>query len=145
MLRPQPDAGAVGEPKTASFRLLLRHLQSLPFPDPFNPAVADRPAGLAQQGGHLAVAVAKSAEAVSVRRPLLHVGNVMLMLELSEEIRGCLRHAEECARKAEETSRPSLREFSGNEGRWFLLAHSYQFVKKLKDFRKAVSDRGVLD
>jgi hypothetical protein len=48
----------------------------------------------------------KSAEAVSVRRPLLHVGNVMLMLELSEEIRGCLRHAEECARKARCGSSP---------------------------------------
>jgi hypothetical protein len=68
------------------------------------------------------------------------------MLELSEEIRGCLRHAEECARKAEQTSRPSLREnFLEMERRWLRLAHSYQFAKKLKNFRKAVSDRGVLD
>jgi len=34
------------------------HLQPLPFPDPFDPPIADRPARLGQQGGHLAIAVA---------------------------------------------------------------------------------------
>jgi hypothetical protein len=56
---------------------------------------------------------------------------------LSEEIRGCLRHAEECARKAQEANKPRLREdFLEMERRWLRLAHSYQFAKKLKSFGK---------
>ena len=58
MLRPQPDAGAVRQPKPAAFRLLLRDLQPLPLPDPLDPLVADQPAGITQQGGDLAIAVA---------------------------------------------------------------------------------------
>jgi hypothetical protein len=58
MLGPQTNARAVREPKTAAFGLLSGHLQSLTPPDPFYPAVADRPAGLAQQGGNLAIAIA---------------------------------------------------------------------------------------
>ncbi len=57
-LRPQAHARAVGKPKTAWFRLLLRDLEPLPFPDPLDPAVTDRPAGLAQQGSDLAITVA---------------------------------------------------------------------------------------
>jgi hypothetical protein len=56
---------------------------------------------------------------------------------LNEELRGCFRHAEECARKAREATRPKLREdFLEMERRWLRLAHSYQFARKLKSFRK---------
>jgi hypothetical protein len=56
---------------------------------------------------------------------------------LNEEISGCFRHAEECARKAREATRPKLREdFLEMERRWLRLAHSYQFARKLKSLRK---------
>ena len=61
---------------------------------------------------------------------------------LTNEIQVCLRHAEECACKAEEASRPNSREnFLEIRRRWLRLAHSYQFAKELKGFRKAESDR----
>ncbi len=50
--------------------------------------------------------------------------------DLSEEIRGCLRYAEECARKASEANTPRLRkDFLEMERRWLRLARSYQFQK----------------
>ena len=59
------------------------------------------------------------------------------MLEnLTDEIRVCLRHAEDCARKAAEASRPNAREnFLEMQRRWLRLAHRYQFAKQLKGFR----------
>ena len=69
IFRPQPHARPIGEPKTASFGLFVRDLQPLPFPDPFDPAVADRPTRLAQEGSDLAIAVAAIAP-----RQLDHVG-----------------------------------------------------------------------
>jgi hypothetical protein len=60
---------------------------------------------------------------------------------LSDEIQVCLCHAEECARKAEEASRPNSREnFLEMQRRWLRLAHRYQFAKDVKGFRKAVLD-----
>jgi len=58
VFRPQPDAGPIGQPQTAPFGLFVRNLQPLTLPDPFDPSVTDQPAGLAQQGGNLAIAVA---------------------------------------------------------------------------------------
>ena len=58
MLRPQPDARPVGEPKPPAFRLLLGDLQPLTLPDPLDPRVADQPAGITQQRSDLAVAIA---------------------------------------------------------------------------------------
>ena len=56
---------------------------------------------------------------------------------LNEEVQGCFRHAEECARKAREATKPNLREgFLEMEQRWLRLAHSYQFAKKLKSYRR---------
>ena len=61
----------------------------------------------------------------------------MMLNNLSEEIRGCLRYAEQYARKGKETNTPKLREdFLEMERRWLRLAHSYQFAKKLKSFGK---------
>ena len=62
--------------------------------------------------------------------------NIVMLENLSEEIRGCLRYAAERARKAKESSKLNLREdFLEMERRWLRLAHSYQFAKKLKNFR----------
>jgi hypothetical protein len=58
MLRPQPDARSIGEPQPPAFGLLLRDLQPLTSPDPLDPRVADEPAGITQQRGDLAVAIA---------------------------------------------------------------------------------------
>lgn len=58
MLRSQPDARAVCEPQATAFRLFVRNLQPLTPPDPFDPLVVHQPAGMAQQRGDLAIAVA---------------------------------------------------------------------------------------
>ena len=66
----------------------------------------------------------------------------MMLDKLSEEIRGCLRYAEGCARKAKETNKPKLREeFLEMERRWLRLAHSYQFYQFAKKLKNLVSDR----
>ena len=57
-LGPQADARAVRKPKTAAFGLLVGDLEPLSLPDPLDPPVTHRPAGLAQQGSDLTVAVA---------------------------------------------------------------------------------------
>jgi hypothetical protein len=58
VLRPEPDARTVGEPKTPSFCLFVGNLQALAPPDPLDPLVVDEPARLTQQRGDLAIAVA---------------------------------------------------------------------------------------
>jgi hypothetical protein len=57
-LRPYPDTGPIGQPKTAPFGLFGWDLQPLPFPDPLDSPITDRPTRLTQQGSHLAVAIA---------------------------------------------------------------------------------------
>src|SRR5260370_27545964 len=57
MLGPQADAGAIGQPQPSAFGLLGRHLQPFATPARLDPAVADRPAGLSEQRGDLAIAV----------------------------------------------------------------------------------------
>ena len=67
---------------------------------------------------------------------------IMMVENLSEEIRECLRYADEHARQAEEASRPNLREdFLEMGRRWLRLAHSYRFAQQRKRFGKPVSDR----
>ena len=67
---------------------------------------------------------------------------IMMVENLSEEIRECLRYANEHARQAEEASRPNLREDFLEMGRRSLrLAHSYRFAQQRKRFGKPVSDR----
>ena len=58
VLRPEPDARTVGEPKTPSFCLFVGNPQALAPPDPLDPLVVDEPARLTQQRGDLAIAVA---------------------------------------------------------------------------------------
>jgi hypothetical protein len=54
---------------------------------------------------------------------------------LSEQIRDCHRHAEDCARRAAAQSCPKLKQdFLDLERRWLVLARSYQFTERLTDF-----------
>ena len=58
-----------------------------------------------------------------------------MLKNLSEEIRECLQHAEDCARKAATQSCPNLKQdFLGLEQRWLSLARSYEFTEQLTDF-----------
>jgi hypothetical protein len=87
------------------------------------------------EGGRGTISFTKSDEAASCEAASSQDRHYRLMLD-NEEIRGCLRYAEECARKAKEASKPKLREnFLEMERRWLRLAHSYEFAKKLKNFR----------
>jgi hypothetical protein len=55
------------------------------------------------------------------------------MLEnLSEEVRECLRHADQCAHDAKSAKDPQLRQdLLQMEGRWLSLARSYLFSESL--------------
>jgi len=54
----QPDTGSIVEPEAALLRLLTRHFQPLPSPDPLDPLIVDNPTGpRAQELCDLAVAV----------------------------------------------------------------------------------------
>ena len=58
-----------------------------------------------------------------------------MLNKLSEQIRGCLEHAEDCARKAAAQTDPQLKQdFLDVERRWLLLARSYGFTEQLTDF-----------
>ena len=58
------------------------------------------------------------------------------MLEnLSEQVRECLRRAEDCAERAKREPHPSLkRDFLEMEERWLKLSRSYQFLDQLSSF-----------
>jgi hypothetical protein len=50
----------------------------------------------------------------------------------SEQIRECLRHAEDCAQKAAAQTDPQLKQdFLVMERRWLFLARSYGFTERL--------------
>ena len=58
-----------------------------------------------------------------------------MLNNVSENIRECLRHAEDCARKAAAQTDPSLKaDFLDLERRWLILAESYDFTERLTDF-----------
>ena len=58
-----------------------------------------------------------------------------MLKNLSEEIRECLQHAENCVRKAAAQSCPKLKQdFLELERRWLYLARSYEFTERLTDF-----------
>jgi hypothetical protein len=61
-------------------------------------------------------------------------GHTMLN-NVSEQIRECLRHAEDCARKAAAQTDPKLKEdFLDMERRWLFLARSYELTERVIDF-----------
>jgi hypothetical protein len=58
-----------------------------------------------------------------------------VLRDLSEQVRECLQHAEDCARQAAmQTSRKSKEDFLDLERRWLSLARSYEFTERLDDF-----------
>ena len=58
-----------------------------------------------------------------------------MLSNLSEQIRECLQHAENCARKAATQTDSKIREdFLELEQRWLFLARSYEFAERLGDF-----------
>jgi hypothetical protein len=67
------------------------------------------------------------------------------MLEsLSEQIRECYEHAEECARKAAAQTDPGLKQdFLDMERRWLALARSFELSQRLGDFSAATKRRAT--
>ena len=58
-----------------------------------------------------------------------------MLKSLSEEIRECYRHAENCARKAAAQADPKIKDdFLQLEQRWLFLARSYELIERLTDF-----------
>jgi hypothetical protein len=58
-----------------------------------------------------------------------------MLNNLSEQIRECLRHAEDCARRAGAQTDPKSKEdFLDMERRWLFLARSYEFTERVTDF-----------
>jgi hypothetical protein len=54
---------------------------------------------------------------------------------LSGDIRECLQHAEDCARKAATQTDPKVKQdFLDMEQRWLSLARSYEFTERISDF-----------
>ncbi len=65
-----------------------------------------------------------------------------MLTNLSEEIRECLQHAEECARQAAAQNCPKLKQdFLDMERRWLSLARSYEFSERLNDFSSETKRR----
>jgi len=62
----------------------------------------------------------------------------VMLNNLSEQIRECLEHAEECARKAAELPNDSRfrQDFLRLEKRWLDLARSIEFGESLESFTK---------
>ena len=57
------------------------------------------------------------------------------MQNLSEEIRECLRHAEQCKRRAKTAlSADAIKDYLDMEQRWLSLARSYEFAEWLSNF-----------
>jgi hypothetical protein len=58
-----------------------------------------------------------------------------MLKNLSEEVRQCLQHAEDCARQAAAQTCPKLKQdFLDMERRWLSLGRSYEFTERLADF-----------
>jgi hypothetical protein len=58
-----------------------------------------------------------------------------MLNKLSEQVRNCYQHAEDCARHAAEETDPQLKhDFLDLEKRWLLLARSFEFNERLSDF-----------
>jgi hypothetical protein len=58
-----------------------------------------------------------------------------MLNNLSEQIRECLQHAEDCARQAAaQTDRKLKEDFWVLERRWLALGRSYEFTGSLTDF-----------
>jgi hypothetical protein len=67
-----------------------------------------------------------------------------MLNNLSEQIRNCHQHAEDCARKAAEQTDPQLKQdFLDLEKRWLLLARSFELNERLGDFSAEMNRRSA--
>ena len=61
---------------------------------------------------------------------------------LSEQIRDCYRHAQDCARKAAKQTDPNLKQdFLELEESWLFLARSFKFNERLGDLSDVMNRR----
>jgi len=61
-----------------------------------------------------------------------------MLNNLSDQIRDCYAHAEQCARKAAAQTDPRLKQdFLDMEKRWLSLAKSFELSERLDDFSGA--------
>jgi hypothetical protein len=68
-----------------------------------------------------------------------------MLNNLSEQIRDCLRHAEDCAQKAAAQTDSQLKQdFLALERRWLFLARSYDFTRQVIDLSDETK-RQVID
>jgi hypothetical protein len=66
-----------------------------------------------------------------------------MLNNVSEQIRECYRHAEDCARKAAAQTDPKLKEdFLDMERRWLFLTRSYEFTERVTDFSAETKRQG---
>jgi hypothetical protein len=65
-----------------------------------------------------------------------------MLQNLSEEIRECLRRAEECKRLSKAALSPSaIEDYLNMEHRWLTLARSYEFAQTLSRFTASRQSR----
>jgi len=65
-----------------------------------------------------------------------------MLNNLSEQIRDCYRHAQDCARKAAEQTDPNLKQdFLELEESWLFLARSFKFNERLDDSSDVMNRR----
>jgi hypothetical protein len=65
-----------------------------------------------------------------------------MVQDLSDEIRECYRHADDCRRRAGEATDPGTKEhYLAMEQRWLGLARGYAFAEKLSRFTDPFSKR----
>ena len=73
---------------------------------------------------------------VTRRKPArICIGADHAMLAMSAEVRECLWHAEDCAKRAEIEPNPAIqRDYIEMERRWLKLARSYQLFERVQIF-----------
>jgi len=65
-----------------------------------------------------------------------------MLQNLSEEIRECLRRAEECKGLSKTAlTAPAISDYLKMEQRWLALAHSYEFAERLSNFTEPFRNR----
>jgi hypothetical protein len=67
-----------------------------------------------------------------------------MLNNVSEQMRECYRHAENCARKAAAQTDPTLKaDFLDLERRWLVLARSYDFSERLNIFTRSTAKPNI--
>ena len=67
-----------------------------------------------------------------------------MLNNVSEQIKECYAHAEQCASKAAAQSDPRLKQdFLDMEKRWLTLARSYEVSERLSDFSDSMRPPGT--